>query len=429
MKLLKSIFAFIVIAGIAGLYSCGGDDEPDAVTLVSLVATGNDVLSGNAVTVDLNGATTATGVPINPTITATFSKELDETTVSATNLDVTIAGTAVTANVSVSGAVVTVTFSDELVRGTDYVISMSGNLKASDGGVFTAATRTFTTGGVAPVTPPHVDAQVAYWPFDGNTDDATGNYSTALESEIEFITDRHGQVASTVSFDGDASLIEIAGADELLNTADFTLSFWMKSNSSDKNDNDETRGQFVMGLAAWNGFQFEIFGNYGGCKLAAQYTLDDDAVSGQDLWWSTRGDLGWQGWTFDKDVSASGGLAGVIADKWVHVVVSYNATTKVGAMYMNGELVKSQDFNLYGETHPMYRVVGMGYNGNPAPGNRLAFGFIQGSENRIVSDDWANPIGFPDNNHFKGELDDIRVFHAAFSATDVADLYNDEKPN
>jgi hypothetical protein len=58
----------------------------------------------------------------------------------------------------------------------------------------------------------------------------------------------------------------------------------------------------------------------------------------------------------------------------------------------------------------------------------LAFGFIQGSENRTVTDDWANPIGTPDNNHFKGLMDDVRIFHAAFSAADVTTLYNAEKP-
>ena len=423
-------FLGLTFAAAMMLFSgCGSDDSgPAALTLVSIEASGTDVLTGQATTVDLNGATAASGVPVDLTIAVTFSRALNEETISGSTVTIEAGGTTLTANISVADEVVTLTFTDELLRGTDYTITLSADVRALDGGVFTEASRIFTTGGVAPVTPPNESSQVAYWAFDGNTNDETGTYSTALESEITYTTDRHGQAESTVSFDGDVSLIEIAGADALLDTDDFTLSFWVKSNSSDKNENDETRGQFVMGLAGWHGFQFEIFGNYGGFKLAAQYSLDDQTSSAQDLWWSTTGNLGWQGWTFDKDVSEAGGLEAIMADQWAHVICTYDAATKIGAIYVNGELVKSQDYNLYGETHALYRAVGMGYAGNEAPGNRLAFGFIQGSENMAITGDWANPIGFPDNNHFKGELDDVRVFHASFSAADALSLYNDEAP-
>lgn len=429
MKLFNSLLRLALLsATILVVSSCSEEDSPDALTIVSIVAEGNDVLTGNAVSVNLNAAAAATGVPVNPTIIITFSKSLDATTVSSSAISIDVDGTAVTTNVSVNDAVVTITLSEELSRGTDYNISLTDGLIASDKGIFVATSRIFTTGGVAPVTPPHEADQVAYWNFDNNADDATGNYSTVNITEIEYISDRHGQAESTASFDGDASIIEIADGDQLMDTDDFTLSFWIKSNSSDKNDNDETRGQFVLGLAGWNGFQFEIFGNYGGLKLAAQYELDDGATAAQDLWWSTNGNLGWQGWTYDHDVSASGGLSAIIADKWAHVLVTYDATTKVGAIYINGVLRKSQDYNLYGENHALYRTVGMGYAGNESPGNRLALGFIQGSENRIITDDWANPVGFPDNNHFKGEMDDLRIFHAAFTAADVTQLYEDEQP-
>jgi hypothetical protein len=427
MKFTKLILGLAFIAAFSLLNSCKEDEAPAAITIVSIEASGDDVISGSPVSIDLNGAASATGVPVNPVVVITFSKDVDATTISTSSVQVLLNGSPLTSTVTTSGAAVTVTPA-ELDRGTDYTLTISDAVMAVDGGTFTSVSRTFSTGGVAPVTPPHAESQVAYWNFDGNTDDVTGNYATANVVEISFITDRHGQAESTATFDGDASLIEISNGTALTATDDLTISFWLKSNSSDKNDVDETRGQFVFGLAAWNGFQFEIFGNYGGCKLAATYTLDDDATAGQDLWWSTTGNLGWQGWTYDQDVSTTGGLAGVIADKWAHIVVTYDATTKIGAMYINGVLRKSQDFNLYGDTHPLYRAVGMGYAGNAAPGDRLALGFIQGSENRIVADDWANPVGFPDNNHYKGEMDDFRIFHAAYTADDVLTLYNAEKP-
>lgn len=423
MKTIKSLMMLALFAGATVFIGCSDDEGPGALELVSISATGTDVISGDATEVDLNGATAASGVPIDPTVTITFSREVDAATV--TSSAVSIDG--VDADVSASGAVVTVTPSAELNRGTDYTLSI-GAIAAEDGGEFMATSRSFTTGGQAPVTPPNADAQVAYWSFDGDDTEESGTYNADSRTNITYVADRFGQAESSASFDGDASMIQVPGADALMETDDFTLSFWIKSDGSDVNDNGETRGQFVMGLGAWHGFQFEIFGNYGGLKLASTYELDDGTYGVQDLWWSTTGNLGWQGWTFDQDVSESGGLAAIIKDKWAHVIVSYDAATKIGAIYINGELRKSQDFNLYGEDHPLFRAVGVAYNGNPAPGNKLAFGFIQGSENRVVGDDWANPSFSEDNNFFKGEMDDVRVFHASFSADDVADLYNAEKP-
>lgn len=423
MKTIKFLMVMVAMASAMVFMSCSEDDEPGALTLVSISASGTDVLSGEPKEVDLNGATAASGVPIDLVITVTFSKDVDEATVSATTVSIGDVST----NVAVDGAVVTITPTEELARGTDYTLTV-GTIAATDGGEFIAVSRPFSTGGVAEVTPPNAADQVAYWKFDGDDTDELGAFDADNRTNITYVTDRFGQSESTASFDGDASMIEVPGGDALMDSDDFTLSFWIKSDGSDVNDNDETRGQFVMGLAAWHGFQFEIFGNYGGCKLASTYLLDDDTYGVQDLWWSTNGNLGWQGWTYDQDVSAAGGLAAIIKDKWSHFVVSYDATSKIGAIYINGVLRKSQDFTLYGEGHALYRAVGVGYNGNEAPGNKLAFGFIQGSENRTVTDDWANPTFSEDNNFFKGQMDDVRIFHASFTADQVTELYNAEKP-
>lgn len=426
-RMIKLVSAMLFIGGIALVSGCGDDDGPSALTVVSIIAEGTDLESGDQVEVDLNGAAAATDVPTDAVITITFSKDVDPATATSSNISISSGSDAVAADVAASGAEVTVTPQEPLARGTELTLSIGG-VKAADGGAFASTTRSFTVAGRADVVPPHADAQVAYWRFDGDDTDALGEFDADSRVSVTYTTDRFGQTESTASFDGDETIIEVPNGDQLLDTQDFTLSFWMKSNSSDVNDNGETRGQFVMGLAGWFGFQFEIAPNYQNLKLAAQYAKSDGTTGSQDLWWSTNGDLGWQGWTYDQDVSGAGGLAAIVKDKWAHVVVTYNAGTKVGAIYINGELRKSQDFNLYGETHPMYLVTGMAYAGNPAPGNKLAFGFIQGSENRAIADDWANPVDTPDNNHFKGELDDVRIFHAAFTADDVADLYDAEKP-
>jgi len=124
---------------------------------------------------------------------------------------------------------------------------------------------------------------VAYWSFDGNANDQTGNYNapTAGIIGITYVTGRNAASGQAASFNGTTSLIEIPNGDVLENSADFSLSFWMKDDTTAKRD------QFVLGLSAWFGFQFEYNSNnyintgnpsrsqIGQCKLAAQYSLSD----------------------------------------------------------------------------------------------------------------------------------------------------------
>lgn len=423
MKTLRQL-SFLLLGALL-ITACGGD--PDPVLVSSITATGTSFEDGSAINSDLNAASAAEGVALDAVITVTFDREIVATSATAANVRLSTNGNDVAAAVNATSTTLTIDPVEVLARGTVYTLSMSG-ITSEDEGELASTTRTFTTEGRAPVIVPKSENQVAYWNFDGSTEDQVGSYVTKNEIAVSFDEDRFGQGSSALSFDGDQTLVEIASGSSLMATDDFTLSFWLKSDGSDLNDNGETRGQFVMGLGAWNGFQFEIFGNYSGLKLAAAYENAEGNAVGQDLWWSTTGDLGWMGWTFDQDVSQSGGLAAIIQDQWAHFVITYDAASKVGSIYINGELRKSQDYNLYGDGHPLLSAVGMKYNGNPTPGDNLAFGFIQGSEDMAVSDAWADPLGGPDLNRYKGLMDDVRVFHASFSRDDVETLFDSERP-
>ena len=97
-------------------------------------------------------------------------------------------------------------------------------------------------------------------------------------------------------------------------------------------------------------------------------------------------------------------------------------------MYLNGEKVKQHDFNLWPSGDAKRGATGVKFAGNlTGGGNKLALGFIQGSLNRIISDTWADPAD-PLNNHFKGVMDDVRLFKVALSASEVTTLYTAEKP-
>ena len=428
MKTLKFLTLFLAISAI--ITSCKKD--PDPILISTFIATGTSFEDGSAVTKDLNGATSAVDVPLNSIITITFDKAVDGATVINSNININGLGSDVSLVLNSSGSTVTIDPDSDLERGTLYSINING-LKATDEGEFISSSRTFTTEGRAPVVVPNADDMLAYWPFDGTPNDLSGNYPADRVESITYGEDRFGQGNSVASFDGDASIIEIPNADDFMAGGDFTLSFWVNTNSVDHVDaGGNPSGHFVMGLAAFKGFQFEIPGDYGSCKLATQYMLPDGSTTPEDTWFNGDGknkdNGGWQGWDFAADITGSGGVAGLVQDKWAHIICTYNAELKQGRMYINGDLMKGFDFNLWPDGDPKKDIVGVGYGGvEPSELPVLAFGFIHSSGGTLWDDTPWGDYDKPTSNHFKGDLDDIRIFSTAYTSNDVKDLYNAEK--
>jgi hypothetical protein len=110
----------------------------------------------------------------------------------------------------------------------------------------------------------------------------------------------------------------------------------------------------------------------------------------------------------------------MLAQQWAHVVCTYDHATKIGTMYINGVKMKEQDFNLYGV--PMMNATGLHFVGNPG-NNSLVFGFIQDKVSPTLSDSWA-VYSDPTNNHFKGLLDDVAIYHSVLTPTLITLMYN-----
>jgi hypothetical protein len=382
-------------------------------------------------TIDLNAATAPTNVPVMPTITATFTTPVDATTATSSNITLmeTYNSASIPLTISVAAKVVTITPTSNLDNGALYTLAISAGLKASDGQLLTATNRSFTTvGSFLPA------GMVAYYNFDGNTNDQTGVYNAATGgvTDITYVTGRYAASGQAASFNGTTSLIEIPNGDVLENSSDFSISFWMKDDTTAKRD------QFVLGLAGWYGFQFEYNSNIygtgataqiGQCKLAAQYSYTGGSTS-QDLWLdgtgATKDNGGWQGWTFSKNLVAGGGTGvnGLLAQQWAHIVCTYDHTTKIGTMYINGQEMKAQDFNLY--PVPLLNATGLKFAGTAA-NNSLVFGFIQDKVSPTIPDSWAD-YTVPANGHFKGLLDDVAIYHSVLTPALITLMYNSGKP-
>jgi hypothetical protein len=433
MKIFKN-FLFASLSLALFFASCKDEEVIENIKIASITATGTN-LAGTAVTADLNTATAVKDIPLNAKINVAFSKAVDPVSITNNSIQITEGTSTTTVPGAVAGSGTTITFTPTgtFARGTLYTIKVTG-IKGSDGAAFTDETRTFTTEGRAAVTVPKPESVIAYFSFDGKPDDVTKTYTTGDVVAITYGTDRFGQANSTASFDGDKSIIEINAADKMLANKDFTISFWMKSNSTGHVDAEgKPAGYFVFGLGAFKGFQFEIPANFSNCKLAQTYTLANGTFTSEDLWFPGDGKDkdkgGWRGWDFVADLTGSGGVASLIKDKWVHIICTYNATTKQGRMYINGELMKGQDFNLWPDADPKKTVAGVGYQGVIADVEPiLAFGFIKSIDSKMWADTPWGDYAKPTSNHFKGDLDDVRVFKTFLTAAEAKTLYNSEKP-
>jgi hypothetical protein len=416
MKLILSLFGAAALLATASItmMGCEDDDAPPALTLSTLTAG----------SIDLNAVTSATGVPTAPTITATFSTDLDPATVTTSNITLTrdYDGTQLPITVSASGNTVTITPDDELGTGTMYELSLGTGLMSDKGKALASSVeRNFSTeGSFAPA------GVIAHYTFENSPEDVVGSYDPTASDvvAIEYLDSRNTAAGKAASFNGTTSLIEIPNADDFMDYDDFAISFWIKPTFTDG------KGQFVLGLAGAYGFQFEIPGDWTWVKMAINYEIPTGRDA-EDSWYPGNGETkdngGFQGWTVNKDVTPPGVGDTYFKDKWAHVVVTYDAASKVNSMYINGELVKQHDFDLFPADNPKKNAMGVLYSGNAAPGNELALGFIQARENRKLSDSWAD-YSVEANNHFKGLMDDVRIFSVPITAAEVALLYNSEKP-
>jgi hypothetical protein len=406
----------IAIALIIGVVGCKDDDDEKVTFTLSTLKSG---------TIDMNGATPPNNIPVEPTIIATFSKDVKASTANTTNIKLVrdYDNTAIDLTITVSGATVTIVPTESIGNGALFMLTMIG-LQSTDDQTLANITRSFTTEGT------FVPAgQIAHWAFEENANDGIGAWSPPASGivDITYVASRNAAAGKAASFNGTTSIIEIPNGDLLIDTDDFTISFWVKTNSADK-----TTGHFVMGLGAFYGIQFEIFGAYDGAKFAISYEAGDGTTVFEDMWFpslatdNTTG--GWQGWDFAKSLTADEMMA-KLKDTWLQVVYTYNGASKKGTLYYNGEKMKSLDFNLWPDGDIKQTIVGLKYGGvEPDVVNELAFGFVHSRAGTLWdTEPWGN-YDNPDANHFKGLLDDVRFFHKPLTAQEINLMYQSEKP-
>ena len=383
-----------------------------------------DLLTLTAATINLNVDTIVTGINPAATLVATFSTDVDAATANNTNISLSRSYDGATAEfiITTSGNTITIDPLHQLGYATSYHLQFTNALAGTNGTACLLTDRYFTTSGsFVPA------GEVAYWNFENNTIDQIGGLTATAEIDLLYANSYNPLEGKAASFNGTTTLVEFPAADPLMNSPDFAISCWVNTSSV----NHEGRNHWIFGMGAYHGFDFEINAEYEWCKFVSSYELSDGTTASKDLSFAadgkTKDNGGWQGWTYCKDLSATGGLASLLKDQWAHIACTYNSATREGKMYINGELMFAQDFDLWPASDPIVSSVGLQYGGLPPDVvNDFALGFNQSRAGTLWDEETWGGYDFSTAYHFAGLLDNLHIFHEVITADDVFMLFNAE---
>jgi hypothetical protein len=435
---IKILAAFAIAASMITFYSCNKDDDegPSTFTLASLS-------SGST---DLNGATSAEGVPTDGAITATFNTDVDASTATTSNITLKrgFDNKATDITVTSSGKTVTITPVSPLSGGATYILNI-GALQSTNKVAFTPIERSFkTAGSFVP------DDQIAYWNFDDNSNDQVGDFD-GTATDVTFSDARNAAFGKAASFNGTTSIIDVPNGGDLLGS-DRTLSFWVKYDTTNHlNAGGGQKGFFTMGVGGFYGFQIETQGRAHEFKIAGAYTngtdtVTNDMVFNADGKTSTNaGDSQMDAATTTDDDMGPTGVRSALAQQWANIIFTFNGSTGVRSIYLNGDLVMQQNLrNLTTSasvTDPGLKKLGAATSQVLIP-SKVAVGEPDGYDDHWAFGWWVGKAstqfpswgadccqyGNPNNNHFKGMLDDVRIFDRAITEEEVQLMYESEKP-
>jgi len=207
---------------------------------------------------------------------------------------------------------------------------------------------------------------VAYYPFSGNANDASGNVNNGVVTGATLTTDRFGNGGGAYTFNGTSNYIKVPAG---INIGSMTIAFWVKFNS--------TSGELRL-MDCWmgdgGGGAFEI----GKGNATGQFYLQ---VAGLNASVNVMSPL-----IYSTSTPA--------ASSWYHVVGIYDRSSSAIRIFINGQQEASGTFISDSQNAFTDIYIGAGV----APGPVLG-GYIN------------------------GDLDDVRIYNRALGVAEIAELY------
>lgn len=209
---------------------------------------------------------------------------------------------------------------------------------------------------------------LAFWPFDGDARDFSGNGHHGTVEMAELAPDRTGVGSSAYAFNGTSSRIRVNSS--IVGGADTTISFWLKCPAAAPSQLMEYIARDSWALGYFHGhFSVDFFGG----------TVGGDSPQGFEFDFADYPQ--WQ------------------ADEWFSYTFVRDSSSLKYRYYINGQLVGEQD------QAALY------------PTCRFTPGFIGA---------WSGFSGL--ERFLKGSLDDMRIYSRALSSSEVASMYVSEQP-
>ncbi len=265
-----------------------------------------------------------------------------------------------------------------------------------------AAIATYEAGKITPIA---ASALVAYWKFNGNANDSSGNgHNGTLEAcpptvgGVGLITtagvslgpvpnltnDRFGKANSAYHFSNGGN-IDVPFSPSLNPTA-ISISAWVRQDTAGRVDG--AANCYIVSLSRWNGWKFQT-----------QPTLPFLTVNTDSSDYDTD-DAG-TAITIGKTVGAG---------PWSHLLVTYDGVNTMN-FYINGVLVKTQN-KAKGKIKPLN------------PSYDLSIG--TDLPNSAYSYTMADPTYIGYGGYWTGDLDDIMIYNIALTASQVTQIYNQQ---
>ena len=209
---------------------------------------------------------------------------------------------------------------------------------------------------------------VAYYPFNGNANDESGNGNDGTVYGATLAADRHGNSNSSYIFDGNEDYI-IVGNNPILNPAEITVTAWVRSEGYSGDHQVVVSRYFKPNgyVDKLGGYCFELWPN----PLDVQWVTWIPGHGYDNVTY------------FRTDYSLQ-------ANTWYFLTANISESSK--KVYVNGTLV--------GETEGTFL-------------EQVDFDFWIG----------GHPYA-PERNSFKGNIDEVRIYNRVLSESEIQQLYN-----
>lgn len=214
----------------------------------------------------------------------------------------------------------------------------------------------------------------AYWPFNGNAKDSSGNENHGTVYGAMLSTDRFGNPNRAYAFNGINSHIDVLNSAtiDMPNNRDFTIAFWIKTNLANNNGVPMMKSTY----GSWNGYIFFAENtNPGYCNSSGQLSFYVAAGAG-------------------ADACANAPICNDNSN-WYFITGMHKTLTNQTVIYVNGVL-QSDIGSKSGTTNNL---------------KNLYFG--------------ACFTGTTFIEFFNGYLDDVRIYNRNLAQNEIDDLYNE----